>query len=63
MAGKLTKSGDVYAFGVVTWGLCLGKLPWHGLRAMQIIMQVTMLRKTLQVPDELPEGIKVLALR
>lgn len=40
MAGKLTKSGDVYAFGVVVWGLCLGKLPWHGLRAMQIIMQV-----------------------
>ena len=120
MAGKLTKAGDVYAFGVLVWGMCMGKLPWAGLRPVQIIMQarhtprkqhlclglkadswsgatclrwsqagtksrlrpcmaaspsnewsmsslspsftctqVTMLRKALQVPEDIPEDLKV----
>ena len=53
MAGKLTKAGDVYAFGVLVWGMCMGKLPWAGLRPVQIIMQARHPAVRQHGPDDL----------
>jgi serine/threonine protein kinase len=34
--GRLSKSVDVYAFGVLLWEMCTGKRPWAGLMQMQV---------------------------
>ena len=34
--GRLSKSVDVYAFGVLLWEMCTGKRPWAGMMQMQV---------------------------
>lgn len=35
MEGKLTKAADVFAFGVLLWSMCMGRLPWQGFQRTQ----------------------------
>ena len=34
--GRLSKSVDVFAFGVLLWEMCTGKRPWAGMMQMQV---------------------------
>ena len=36
--GRLSKSVDVYAFGVLLWEMCTGKRPWAGMMQMQVYL-------------------------
>lgn len=36
--GRLSKSVDVYAFGVLLWEMCTGKRPWAGMMQMQVTL-------------------------
>jgi len=37
---RMTKQGDVYAFGIIAWELVAGEDPYPGMLAVQIILQV-----------------------
>ena len=58
-AGKLSKSADVYAFGVLLWEMYTGQRPWSGLGQMQIIFHLTQRKKKLQFPSETPSQLQV----
>lgn len=47
-------STDVYSFGVVLWETWTRQLPWDGLDPMQIMMQVGLQNKRLEVPEASP---------
>ncbi|KAK9915712.1 hypothetical protein WJX75_003037 [Coccomyxa subellipsoidea] len=55
--GRLSKSVDVYAFGVLLWEMCTGKRPWAGLMQMQVIFHVTIQNKSLEFPPTVPEEL------
>ncbi|BDA44406.1 probable mitogen-activated protein kinase kinase kinase 11 at C-terminar half [Coccomyxa sp. Obi] len=55
--GRLSKSVDVYAFGVLLWEMCTGKRPWAGLMQMQVIFHVTIQNKSLEFPSTVPEEL------
>ncbi len=59
-AGKLSKSVDVYAFGVLLWEMYTGQRPWSGLNPMQIIFHLTLRKKKLQFPAHTPAQLQVL---
>ena len=59
VAGKLSKSADVYAFGVLLWEMYTGQRPWSGLGQMQIIFHLTQRKKRLQFPSETPPQLQV----
>ena len=40
--GRLSKSVDVYAFGVLLWEMCTGKRPWAGMMQMQVCLVCSM---------------------
>ena len=61
-AGKLSKSADVYAFGVLLWEMYTGQRPWSGLGQMQIIFHLTQRKKRLQFPSETPPQLQVCCL-
>ncbi|CAK0736720.1 hypothetical protein CVIRNUC_000792 [Coccomyxa viridis] len=56
--GRLSKSVDVYAFGVLLWEMCTGKRPWAGMMQMQIIFHVTIQNKSLEFPSSVPESLR-----
>ncbi|CAL5218507.1 g194 [Coccomyxa viridis] len=56
--GRLSKSVDVYAFGVLLWEMCTGKRPWAGMMQMQIIFHVTIQNKSLEFPISVPESVR-----
>jgi len=39
--GKMSKAGDVYAYGVILWEMFMGQRPWSGLSHGQIIQAIT----------------------
>lgn len=43
--GRLSKSVDVYAFGVLLWEMCTGKRPWAGMMQMQVNSQLGHVRR------------------
>lgn len=61
-AGKLSKSADVYAFGVLLWEMWTGQRPWSGLGQMQVIFHLTQRKKRLQFPPDTPKRLQVLCL-
>ncbi len=50
--GKVTKSADVYAFGVILWEMFTGERPFAGMRQAQILEAV--MSASSQLPLELP---------
>ena len=58
-AGKLSRSVDVYAFGVLLWEMYTGQRPWSGLSPMQIIFHITIRKKRLQFPADTPTQLQV----
>ena len=58
-AGKLSRSVDVYAFGVLLWEMYTGQRPWSGLNPMQIIFHLTLRKKKLQFPPDTPAQLQV----
>ncbi|KAL6763633.1 hypothetical protein V8C86DRAFT_1765107, partial [Haematococcus lacustris] len=46
----LSTAADMYAFGVLMWGLFTGSRPWAGLSHGRIVSAVSMERKTLTFP-------------
>jgi len=61
-AGKLSKSADVYAFGVLLWEMYTGQRPWSGLGQMQVIFHLTQRKKRLQFPSDTPPQLQVVTL-
>ena len=61
-AGKLSKSADVYAFGVLLWEMYTGQRPWSGLGQMQVIFHLTQRKKRLQFPSGTPPQLQVMPL-
>lgn len=62
--GKVTKSADVYAFGVILWEMFTGERPFAGLRQAQILAAVMSSSTTppLELSSRAPASFKVLAL-
>ncbi|KAL0041901.1 hypothetical protein WJX79_008318 [Trebouxia sp. C0005] len=61
--GKLSKTVDVYAFGVLLWEMYTGQRPWSGLTPMQIIFHLTLRKKKLQFPAHTPAQLQALGSR
>eukprot|EP00419_Tripos_fusus_P064224 CAMPEP_0172907064 /NCGR_PEP_ID=MMETSP1075-20121228/178083_1 /TAXON_ID=2916 /ORGANISM="Ceratium fusus, Strain PA161109" /LENGTH=370 /DNA_ID=CAMNT_0013764609 /DNA_START=141 /DNA_END=1253 /DNA_ORIENTATION=- len=57
--GPLTTKVDVYAFGMLIYMLCTGKLPWDGLLAPQVVVHVAKGNK-LVLPPSVPQNLTAL---
>lgn len=54
-SGRLSKSADTYAFGVLLWEMFTGQRPWGGMLQMQIIFNITVQKKKLDFPPDTPK--------
>jgi PAS domain-containing protein len=61
--GRLSRSADTYAFGVLLWEMYSGQRPWAGMLQMQIIFNITVQKKQLEFPADTPANFKCLAAR
>lgn len=59
--GKLTKSVDVYAFGVMMWELYSGMRPYLGFRTIDVAVKVSKDGLRPEFPSSCPRGYKSLA--
>ena len=57
--GILTKLADVYAFGVITWEIYLGKRAWEGLKPSEVLRKVAN-EEQLKFPTHTPHRLRVL---
>jgi Protein tyrosine and serine/threonine kinase len=63
LEGLMTKSGDVYSFGVILYELWSGKRAWGKLSQAQVIFAVTCKNEFLKMPEDAPEGYSALAMQ
>lgn len=59
LEGRLSKSADVYAFGVVLFELFTADRAWNGLRHAEVLNRVAVKKEQLQLPAEAPEPFRV----
>lgn len=57
--GKLSKSADVYAYGVLLYELFTAERPWNGLRHAEVLHKVAVKKERLQLPEDTPQLFKV----
>lgn len=62
-SGRLSKSADTYAFGVLLWEMFSGQRPWGGMLQMQIIFNITVQKKKLEFPPDTPKFFQDLGRR
>lgn len=60
--GILTKAGDVYAFGIITWEMYVGRRAWEGLQPGQVLKRVAA-NEMLTFPVQTPHRLKILGER
>lgn len=58
--GILTKMADVYAFGVITWEMYLGRRAWEGLKPSEVLQKVAKREERLEFPQQTPHRLKIL---
>ena len=58
--GQLSKSGDVYSFGVLCLEMWTGERAWKGASIAQVIFRISCRGEALQAPDDVPEPLKSL---
>lgn len=58
--GKLSKSADVYAYGVLLFELFTAEKPWSGLRHAEVLHKVAVKHDRLQLPPDTPQQFKVM---
>ena len=59
LEGRLSKSADVYAFGVVLFELYTADRPWSGLRHAEVLHRVAVKKEQLQLPTNAPQAFQV----
>lgn len=57
--GKLSKSADVYAYGVLLYELFTAERPWSGLRHAEVLQKVAVKKERLHLPEDAPQLFKV----
>ncbi len=57
--GNLSKSADVYAYGVLLFELFTAERPWNGLRHAEVLHKVAVKKERLQLPEDAPQLFKV----
>ena len=58
--GKLSKSADVYAYGVLLYELFTAERAWGGLRHAEVLQKVAVMKEKLRLPEDTPQLFKVM---
>ena len=58
--GKLSKSADVYAYGVLLYELFTAERPWSGFRHAEVLHKVAVKKEKLLLPEDTPQLFKVI---
>jgi hypothetical protein len=60
--GMMSKSADVFAFGVVLWEMWTGKQAWAGMSQYQVIYALACRGDTISMPTDAPKDYAKLAM-
>ena len=58
-----TEKSDVYSYGMVLWEIYARCFPWTGLKAQQIMYQVTIKLARPEIPSSMPDDVRELMQR
>lgn len=62
MEGKLTKAADVWAFGILLWSMYTGDIPWKSLTRAQVMLEIAVSKRMLQLPASAPSDYRELMM-